>query len=198
MSIKNDNLTKRYDRIRNRAYFRLGAQKLIQKPYLNIIPLIIILFSVFLWNVKGAFLALLSPPKLLTNIVTYCITIIFVIIPLLLFLAFVEFTGKLTARPIENNLDKLFDTDKPYPILLSHKKHRSIVQVEFYSDRITLRDWNNPEAFEKTFRGQLISVKLGPKYKTHSSHFIVKYSETLEQTDRGDLTDAPFPINSGI
>lgn len=198
MSLKSEKIKQKYSGMQSRAYVRLGAQKLIQQPVINIVTVLIIVLTIFMWKLKDYVLTLLSPHGVLSNLLNLCIPVIFISIPVLMFFALLEFLGKRIAEPIEDNLSLLFGDNEPYPVLLSYKKKDNIIHAAFYSDRITLNNWHNPEAFEKAFRGKLISVKLGSKYKKRSSHFIIQYTDSLEQADKGDLTDTPFPVDSRI
>lgn len=139
-------LTQRRNRLLQYLRIRLGVLQLIDKPFLNVLLIpIIILFGVLWCKAKEKAMILFDVPEILFSTFRFSVSFMAIMIPLLLFLLILETIGKLTARKDEVALMIAFEPKElrnGCPILMSKKKLKgtSVIKREYYSD-IPLYVW---------------------------------------------------------
>lgn len=138
-------LTQRRNRLLQYFRLRLGVLQLINKPFLNVLLIPIIILFVILWKEKEKIISLFDVPEILFSAFHFSVSFMAVLIPFLLFLLILETIGKLTARKDEVALLIAFEPKELRngwcPILISKKKQKgSVIRREYYSD-IPLYVW---------------------------------------------------------
>lgn len=138
-------LTQRRNRLLQYFRLRLGVLQLIDKPFLNVLLIPIIILFVILWKEKEKIISLFDVPEILFSAFHFSICFMAIMIPLLLLLLILEIIGKLTARKDEVALLIAFEPKElrnGCPILMSKKKLKrtNVIRREYYSD-IPLYVW---------------------------------------------------------
>lgn len=138
-------LTQRRNRLLQYFRFRLGVLQLIDKPFLNVLLIPVIILFVILGKEKEKIISLFDVPEILFSAFHFAVSFMAIMIPILLLLLILETIGKLTARKDEVALMIAFEAKQlrnGCPILLNKKKLKgtSVIKREYYSD-IPLYVW---------------------------------------------------------
>lgn len=136
-------------RQRKEAFYRiwLGAQQILQYPWLILFMISIWIPFPIIWKIINNIMPTYFIPTSLQEIVNAIGFILLIMLFILLEVAFVRVVGVLTARKIESNLVIAFRGLKatyscPILIKLKKDKHTGVTVSEFHSE-IPLKEWRN-------------------------------------------------------
>jgi hypothetical protein len=185
---------------RNRSilYFRLGMglRQLIQRPYNNIIVLLLIYLSIKIWRSKELFFILVDIPLILLPVYKYILSGIVTLVPILLFIRFIRYLGEMASRRDEAHLIVAFTVKNlrnGHPILIKRTKIKgtNVTIREFYSN-IPMKAWiETKEAIADQMNVHFVepSIEYGGKKKNNGNRVCLYTAPSRKPTDRGDLYD---------
>lgn len=129
----------------------LGIEQMKEKPILDILFLMILIFAVILWIVKDRILTMFDVPDILLPIWKGSVYLFLAMIPIFSLIFLLEVIGNMTAQKDENALARAFDSydlRNGSPILMSKKriKGTKVIRREFYSS-IPMETWEKKKDY---------------------------------------------------
>lgn len=191
-------LEQKRNRIKQFYRIRLGILQLIHKPIFAILLIPIAVMTILFWLEKDKFYSIFEIPKFLFPIYQYSINIIAVLIPLLTFLALLDFIGNLTARKEESALEEAFNTQQlrnGCPILINKKriKGTNVTIREFYTS-IPLKIWQeNQDTICDCMNVHIVEkIRYGGRYNANGRRVIMRTAPSRKTKERSSLYDDEF------
>lgn len=192
----NQYLTQRRNRLLQYFRLRLGIVQLINRPFLNVLLIPIVILSVLVWKGKERLLVCFDVPEILLPAFQFSVLFIAIMIPLLLLLLLLETIGKLTARKDELALLIAFDQKQlrnGCPILMSKKRQKetNVIRREYYSD-IPLHIWEkNKNAIADAMNIRFIEeIQYGGR--ANGKRIVIYTSSGRKAENREKLYDEEF------
>lgn len=194
----NKYIIQRRNRLLQYFRLRLGVLQLIDKPFLNVLLIPIIILFVILWKEKEKIISLFDVPEILFSVFHFSVYFMAIMIPLLLLLFILESIGKLTARKDEVALLIAFEPQElrnGCPILINKKRQKGtrVIRREYYSD-IPLHIWEkrkNAIADAMNIRFVVEELQYGGR-RANGKRIVIYTSSGRKAENRETLYDEEF------
>lgn len=168
----NDNYNSRsYNRKKQCFRIKLGIQRFIISPALNIFWVLPLISYLLLNQLKNYYLEVFSVAEIMRPIFEFSLTVATVIIPIALFILILQTVAEFTARKDESKAAMCFNKkqiENGTPILVSKKrgKNKNILVRTFYT-YIPLHIWKEQQAYiDDIFNVRTIGIDYGKRANT--------------------------------